>query len=42
MAGILGQAGATLSRMRGFLAPAQPALRVLDRIDPLATLAAKR
>jgi len=42
MAGILGEAGATLSGTRGSLAPAQPALRVLDRIDPLATLAARR
>jgi hypothetical protein len=25
-----------------WLAPAKPALRVLDRVDPLATLAAKR
>jgi hypothetical protein len=41
-AGIIGEAGSLLSRMRALLAPAKPALRVLDRSDPLATLAAKR
>jgi hypothetical protein len=41
-AGIIGEADSILSRMRASLAPAKPALRVLDRIDPLATLAAKR
>jgi len=40
-AGIIGEAGATLSRMRstGFAGASEA--RVLDRFDPLATLAAK-
>jgi hypothetical protein len=39
---MIGEAGAILSRTRALLAPAKPVLRILDRIDPLATLAAKR
>jgi hypothetical protein len=39
---ILGEADSILSRTRASLAPAQPVLRILDRIDPLATLAAVR
>ena len=31
-----------LSRMRASLTPAQPVLCILDNIDPLAKLAAKR
>lgn len=42
MAGIMGEAASLLSSMRTLLAPARPELRILDRIDPLATLAAKR
>ena len=39
---MIGEADSILSRMRASLAPAEPALRVLDRSDPLATLAAMR
>src|SRR5271166_2455690 len=41
-ASIIGEAGSILSRMRstGFVGASEA--RVLDRIDPLATLAAKR
>jgi hypothetical protein len=41
-AGIMGEAGSILSRTRALLASAKPALRILDRIDPLAKLAAMR
>jgi hypothetical protein len=34
--------GSILSRTRAALAPAKPVLRILDRIDPLAKLAAMR
>jgi len=36
----MGEAEPILSRTRALLAPAQPVLRILDRLDPLATLAA--
>jgi hypothetical protein len=39
---IIGEANSILSRTRASLAPAQPVLRILDRLDPLATLAAVR
>ncbi len=39
---IMGEADSILSRTRAFLAPAKPVLRILDRVDPLAKLAAKR
>jgi hypothetical protein len=38
----LGETDSTLSRTRALLAPAKPVLRILDRLDPLATLAAVR
>jgi hypothetical protein len=41
-AGIIGEAEPILSRTRAALAPAKPVLRILDRIDPLAKLAAMR
>jgi hypothetical protein len=41
-ASIIGEAESILSRTRAALAPAKPVLRILDRIDPLAKLAAKR
>jgi hypothetical protein len=41
-AGIIGKAESILSRTRAALAPAKPVLRILDRIDPLAKLAAMR
>ena len=41
-AGIIGEAASVLSRTRALLAPAQPVLRILDRADPLAKLAAMR
>jgi hypothetical protein len=41
-AGIIGEAESILSRTRAALAPAKPVLRILDRIDPLAKLAAKK
>jgi hypothetical protein len=41
-AGIIGEAESILSRTRAALAPAKPVLRILDRIDPLAKLAAMR
>jgi hypothetical protein len=41
-AGIIGEAASMLSRTRASLAPAQPVIRILDRVEPLATLAAKR
>ena len=41
-AGIIGEADSMLSRTRASLAPAQPVLCILDNIDPLAKLAAKR
>ena len=37
-----GEADSMLSRTRASLAPAQPVLCILDNIDPLAKLAAKR
>jgi len=39
-AGMFGEAASRLSRTRASLAPAQPVLRILDRREPLATLAA--
>jgi hypothetical protein len=39
---IIGEAESILSRTRAALAPAKPVLRILDRIDPLAKLAAMR
>jgi hypothetical protein len=42
LATIIGEADSIQSRMRASLAPAQPVLRILDRLDPLATLAAVR
>jgi hypothetical protein len=39
-AGIIGEADSILSRTRAKLAPAKPVLRILDKRDPLATLAA--
>jgi hypothetical protein len=41
-AGIIGEADSILSRTRALLAPAEPVLRILDRVDPLAKLAAMR
>lgn len=41
-AGMIGEADSMLSRTRASLAPAQPVLCILDNIDPLAKLAAKR
>jgi hypothetical protein len=41
-ASIIGEAESILSRTRAALAPAKPVLRILDRIDPLAKLAAMR
>ncbi len=41
-AGMIGEAGSVLSRTRAKLAPAKPVLRILDKADPLATLAAVR
>jgi len=41
-ASIIGEAGSILSRTRAALAPAKPVLGILDRIDPLAKLAAMR
>jgi hypothetical protein len=41
-AGITGEAAAILSRTRASLAPAKPVLRILDRFEPLAKLAATR
>jgi hypothetical protein len=32
---IIGEAGSILSRTRALLAPAEPVLRILDRIDPV-------
>jgi hypothetical protein len=40
-AGIIGEAASILSRTRALLAPAKPVLRILDRFEPLAKLAAK-
>jgi hypothetical protein len=37
---IIGEADSILSRTRATLVPAKPMLRILDRIDPLANLAA--
>jgi hypothetical protein len=39
---MIGEADSVLSSTRASLAPAQPVLRILDQIDPLAKLAAKR
>jgi len=39
---IIGEADSIQSRTRALLAPAKPVLRILDRLDPLATLAAVR
>ncbi|MGH6856717.1 MAG: hypothetical protein ACRECP_03490 [Methylocella sp.] len=41
-ASIMGEAVSILSRTRALLAPAKPVLRILDRLDPLAKLAAMR
>jgi hypothetical protein len=41
-AGSIGEVDSMLSRTRASLAPAQPVLCILDNIDPLAKLAAKR
>ena len=41
-AGMIGEADSMLSRTRASLAPAQPVQCILDNIDPLAELAAKR
>jgi hypothetical protein len=41
-ADMIGEAESILSRTRAALAPAEPVLRILDRIDPLAKLAAMR
>ncbi len=41
-ANIIGEAGSTLSRTRASRAPAKPVVRILDRADPLAKLAAMR
>jgi hypothetical protein len=41
-ADIIGEGDSILSRTRASLAPAQPVLRILDKIDPLAKLAVKR
>ena len=41
-AGMIGEVDSMLSRTRASLAPAQPVLCILDNIDPLAKLAAKR
>jgi hypothetical protein len=41
-AGIIGDSGSVLSRTRAKLAPAKPVLRILDKADPLAELAAMR
>jgi hypothetical protein len=41
-AGRIGEVDSMLSRTRASLAPAQPVLYILDNIDPLAKLAAKR
>jgi hypothetical protein len=40
VADIIGEAESILSRTRALLAPAKPVLRILDRVDPLAKLAA--
>jgi hypothetical protein len=42
MAGIIGEAESMLSRMRSTGSAGASVARVLDRIDPLAKLAAKR
>ncbi len=41
-AAIIDEVDSMLSRTRALLAPAQPVLRILVNIDPLAKLAAKR
>ncbi|MDQ6868411.1 MAG: hypothetical protein M3178_08395 [Pseudomonadota bacterium] len=41
-ASIIGETVSILSRTQAALAPAKPVLRILDRIDPLAKLAAMR
>jgi hypothetical protein len=41
-AGIIGEAGSVLSRTRALLAPEKPVLRIFDKADPLAKLAAVR
>ena len=41
-AGMIARRTPMLSRTRASLAPAQPVLCILDNIDPLAKLAAKR
>jgi hypothetical protein len=41
-ASVIGDSESTLSRMRALLALAKPVLRILDRVDPLAKLAAMR
>ncbi len=42
LAGIIGEAESPLSSAPASLAPPQAVLRTLDRVDPLATLAAVR
>jgi hypothetical protein len=39
MTSIIGETDSILSRTRAALAPSQTVLRILDRIEPLATLA---
>jgi len=39
---IIGKAASTRSRTRALLAPAELVLRILDRVEPLAKLAAMR
>lgn len=41
-AGIIGEMGSLLSMTRASLAPPEAVLRIIDRIGPLATLAAMR
>jgi hypothetical protein len=41
-AGIIGEADSILSMTGASLAPAKPVRRILDRADPLATIAAMR
>jgi hypothetical protein len=41
-AGRIGEADSMLARTRAALAPAQPVLRILDNIDPLAKLGPRR
>ena len=41
-ASMIGETASILSRTRAWLAPAKPVLRILDRVEPLAKLAAMR